>query len=204
MFLKEFLNANVEFKALISDLDLRLSHILVDAFSDVEKLDDIFKFLTITGSLINRKIIMRNFEPNFDQMLCLFNEELDSTKILIDKQMSDFKAHRNLPTISGVIKFCNEIRNKITKPFKLLERLVSHPIIYSKEMKSIRQKHNEICCILNDIHQKPLKDWLENVDSNVRSNLNKNVIVRNTKDGTISKNFSCQVNKKNIIGNFLI
>jgi dynein heavy chain, axonemal len=177
-------------------LDQRLSHLFTDAFSDCNKLDDVFKFLIATGSLLNRHAIMRNVEANFYRILSLFNEEMDSTKILIDKQMSSFQLHKNMPPISGLIKFCNEIRNKIRKPFELFDKLVSHPIIYTKEMRLAKQKYNQLCSILDDFQQNPLKEWLEKIDSNIRSNLEQNIIVRESENRSISRNFSMQVNNK--------
>lgn len=181
-------------------MDRRLSAIISQAFEDCNSLNSIFKLIIILSSLLERPAIKKDFEPRFAQILQMLENEIDDTKKIYDvqKHLKDTKnqidVHRNLPEVSGAMKWCHELRERVTKPMEQFKKLIEHPIIESEQMERVNKKYQEILDLLDAFATEVYKDWCLHVGTLSNDNLEKNLINRDSESKNIDTNFDPQVN----------
>ena len=106
--------------------------------------------------MLERPTIKRDFESKYSVIVRLLEEEMDSTKKIFDKQVKIKQAnkpvevHRNLPEVSGLLKWCQELRDRIQNPMQSFNKLIDHPIKDSVEMQRVRKKYEELISLLSD------------------------------------------------------
>ena len=129
----------------------------------------------------------------------LLDTEMDSTKKIYDiqKKIRDANqqifVHRNMPEISGGLKWCQELKDRITKPMENFTRLIEHPIAKSDQMERVNKKYNELIALLDAFISDIYKNWCTHVGTLSNNNLEKNLITRDTKTKSIKTNFDPQV-----------
>jgi dynein heavy chain len=196
---KEFVNDYHEFNSFVLDLDRRLSAIICQAFDDCNGLNSIFKLITILGNLLERKSIKQDFDSKYYIIANLLESEMDQTKMIYDEQkkLKDEKkqinVHRNMPDVSGALKWCQELRERINKPMESFKRLIDHPIVHSEQMERVEKKYNEMLELLDEFSNEVYKEWCDHVGKLSDNNLEKNLINRDSKTNTIRTNFDPQV-----------
>lgn len=180
-------------------MDRRLSAIICQAFDDCNSLTSIFKLITILGNLLERKTIKNDFEPRYGQILNMLEHEMDETKKIYDEQKSlklkenRINVHRNMPEVSGGLKWCQELRDRISKPMEQFKRLIDHPVTQSEQMDRVNKKYKELLDLLNSFSNEIYKDWCNHVGKLSNNNLEKNLIVRDAKTKSIRTNFDPQL-----------
>ena len=157
------------------------------------------KLLTILGNLIERKTIKQDFEPKYLKIADLLEAEMDSTKKIYDeqKELKDSKSgilvHRNMPDVSGALKWCQELKDRISKPMETFKRLVDNPIQHSDQMERVDKKFKELLELLSAFSTEVYKDWCNHVGKFSDDNLEKNLINRDPNTKSIKTNFDSQV-----------
>lgn len=90
------------------------------------------QLIDILSSILERPIIKKDFEPNYRVMMDLLDAELNNVKRLYDEQMAVYietgtmPIHKNMPPVSGSLKWSQELRDRITIPMNEFRRL-DHP-----------------------------------------------------------------------------
>ena len=88
------------------------------------------QLIHIMGSLLERPAIAKDFEAKYPQIVTLMGCELDEAKALYDRQVVMRKeqgwapVHKNMPKVSGSLRWAKELRDRISAPmgnFKHLE-----------------------------------------------------------------------------------
>lgn len=195
----EFYKDYEYFIRFVLDLDRQLSTVIMQAFDDCINLNGIFKLITVLGVLLQRPVIKRDFEPNYQLIINLLGKEMDETKKILDAQnerkiyKKSFRLHKNMPIVSGTIKICQELRNKIQKPIMLFDKLINHPIKHSDEMKNVRKKYDELLFLIKTFAITPYREWCTNVAKLTDFNLSKNLIERDKSSQKIKINFDFQL-----------
>jgi len=152
------------------------------------------------GNLVERKTIKLDFEPKYFQLLHLLEDELDSTKRIYDEQKrcknikNEVLVHRNMPDVSGALKWCQEMKDRISKPMDSFKRLVDNPISHEDQMVRVDKKFKELSGLLEDFSMDIYKDWCNHVGKLSDNNLEKNLIKRDPQAKAIDTNFDPQVN----------
>ncbi|CAF0714705.1 unnamed protein product [Brachionus calyciflorus] len=196
---EEFDNDYREFNKFVLDLDRRLSAIISQAFDDCNSLSSIFKLITILGNLLERPTIKKDFDPRYAQIVDMLEFEMDNTKQIYDiqKKLKDstepIQVHRNLPEVSGAMKWCHELRERVSKPMESFRKLIEHPIIHSEQMERVNKKYKEILDLLDGFSVEIYKDWCSHVGTLSNNNLEKNLINRDPKTKNIQTNFDSQL-----------
>ena len=155
--------------------------------------------ITILGNLLDRKTIKIDFEPKYIEIVTLLDQEMDATKKIYDKQKSlkdnqqALEVHRNMPDVSGGLKWCQELRDRISKPMDQFRKLIDHPIAHSDQMELVNKKYKELLDLLDAFSNDIYKDWCNHVGLLSDNNLEKNLIVRDEKTKSIKTNFDPQV-----------
>lgn len=158
-----------------------------------------FKLIVICGGLLERETIKRDFEPKYAEIVSLLEAEMDNTKKIYDiqKKIKDshqqIVVHRNMPDVSGGLKWCQELKDRVTKPMESFNRLIEHPIAKSEQMDRVNKKYHELIALLDAFVAEIYKDWCTHVGSLSNNNLEKNLIIRDPKNKSIKTNFDPQV-----------
>ena len=155
--------------------------------------------MTILGGLLERPAIQHDFEPKYTQIVNLLEAEMDNTKKVYDVQKTIKDAnqqifvHRNMPDVSGGLKWCQELRDRITKPMENFTKLIEHPIAKSEQMVRVNKKYQELLSLLDGFTTDIYKNWCGHVGTLSNNNLEKNLINRDAKTKSIKTNFDPQV-----------
>ena len=155
--------------------------------------------MTILGNLVDRKTVSIDFDPKYLQLLDLLESELDSTKRIYDEQIrsktlnNEVLVHRNMPEVSGTLKWCQELKERITKPIDNFKKLVENQIINSEKMDRVNKKFKELLELLQEFSSKIYSDWCNHVGKLSDNNLEKNLIIRDPNTREIATNFDSQV-----------
>lgn len=155
--------------------------------------------ITILGSLLERPTIKRDFESKYGIVVNLLELEIDNTKKIFDKQNKNrlqnkpIEVHRNLPDVSGLLKWCHELKERVSRPMQNFDKLIDHPIKDSNEMLRVRKKFEELIKLLQEFVVIPFDQWCKHVGKLSNDNLEKNLLLRDPKTRTIKTNFDPQV-----------
>jgi dynein heavy chain len=129
----------------------------------------------------------------------MLENEMDSTKKIYDEQKllkdkeNRINVHRNMPEVSGGLKWCQELRDRISKPMETFKRLIDHSISNSEQMERVNKKYKELLDLLNQFAADIYKTWCAHVGKLSNNNLEKNLIVRDAKTKAIKTNFDPQL-----------
>lgn len=202
---QEFIVDYNNFNNFVEDLDCRLSSIICQAFDDCNGLTGIFKLIMILGSLLARPIIKRDFDSRYYIIADILEEEMDSTKKIFDEQNElkksggQLNVHRNMPDVSGGLKWASELKDRINKPMKQFKRLIDHSIRSSEQIERVEKKYEEMLELLEKFSNDIYKHWCDHVGKLSDDNLEKHLIKRDEKTNTIKTNFDPQVILFNIM-----
>lgn len=148
---------------------------------------------------MEREIVKNDFEPKYSEIVSLIEAQIDDTKKIFDiqKKIKDankpIAIQRNMPEISGGLRWCNELSDRIKKPIEIFHRLIDHPILKSEQMIRVNKKYNELFKMLNEFSVSIYNDWCLHVGKLSSNNLEKNLIYRNPISKSINTNFDLQV-----------
>ena len=118
---KAFLKDVSKFNNKVWCLDRKLGAILTRAFDDCNGSENIFKLLQIFGDLVQRSIIALELSDKIPLLVMRLNDEMDAAQKVFDCQRERVKENRkpklerNMPQVSGQIKFAEEIKIKMSK-----------------------------------------------------------------------------------------
>ena len=151
------------------------------------------------GTLLERKTIKTDFDPKYAKIVDRLEEEMDDTKKIYDIQnalrlsKSNLVVHRNMPDVSGSLKWCQELKERITKPMEYFNKLIDHPVAKSDQMERVNKKYHELIELLDGFIADVYKNWCNHVGSLSNNNLEKNLILRDSSSKAIKTNFDAQV-----------
>jgi dynein heavy chain, axonemal len=133
----------------------------------------------------------------------LLENEMDIVKKLFDEQKhlneikKEIKVQRNMPRVAGTIKWCQEVKDRATKPFESFTKLYylhnSENVIHIEKVERIKKKHKELLELIDDFSANIYMEWCANVDKLSENNLDKELIKRDSNTKTISTNFDPQL-----------
>ena len=78
---------------------------------------------------MDRKKLQQDLSPQLDRLMYLLENEMDIVKKLFDEQKhlneikKEIKVQRNMPRVAGAIKWCQEVKDRATKPFESFTKL---------------------------------------------------------------------------------
>ena len=189
-----FIKDYEKFNANIFALDRRLGAILASAFDDGVITESIFKLLQIFGSLIKRKLIAQELSDKMPHLIVMLNEEMDVAKAIFLKQQKRVKdtgrpqCDRNMPPISGQLRFSQELRDKIANSVRNFREL-QHPISAGPGGEMVVKKYKDMVCLLTSYEEAVFKAWVQAADKKTMEGLSRPLLVRDTETQTVSVNF---------------
>lgn len=84
------------------------------------------------GTLLDRGLIKKDFDDCYPQIVELMDRELNTAKDIYDAQHEAKKTlkhaplHKNMPDVSGGLKWASELRQRLSDPMGHLKHL-EHP-----------------------------------------------------------------------------
>lgn len=88
------------------------------------------------GGLLDRELIKNDFESKYPVIVDMMSKELDTAKNIFDAQVALKKEkgkaalHKNMPKVSGGLRWSHELRERICHPMKDFKH-IEHPYVYS-------------------------------------------------------------------------
>ena len=189
-----FLKDVGKFNSKVWSLDRKLGAILTRAFDDCTVSENVFKLLQIFGDLVQRSLIALELSDKMPLLVMKLNDEMEDAQKVFDKQRTRIKHNRkpklekNMPRVSGQIKFCEEIKIKITKSMKAFKNL-NHPICYSSGAELVFKKYKKITAEISGFEENVFGKWSDMIEKKKEEELEIPLIIRN-ENGTIQVNFS--------------
>ncbi|XP_069067570.1 dynein axonemal heavy chain 11 [Pleurodeles waltl] len=182
-----------EFKEKIVEFDRRLGSILCAAFRDCSSIESAFKVVAIAGYFLERPIIMNIFGSNYPALIHMFESELDQCKLLYDNHLKQVKqqnevVNRNMPPISGNLKWAQELKQWIQK-FWSNFTYIHHSSMESPEATLVYQKYMEMLTLLDQFEEEIYEQWKSQVDDICQFNLNRPLIKRVPDNNLLAVNF---------------
>jgi len=145
------------------------------------------KLITILSSILKREVIKTDFEPKYEQILNLVERQIDEGKQIYDDAQSELRQtcafqprhQRNMPHVSGCIKWCRELVKKIQKPYEMFTVTISgHTMFKTERMERINKKYEQLIDLLEKFSMNTYRDWSASVGVITKSNLDKMLIRR--------------------------
>ena len=164
------------------------------AFDDCIVTESIFKLLHIFGTLTQRNLIALELSDKMPLLVCMLNTEMDEAKNIFIKQQKRIKetgkalTDRNMPPVSGQLKFAQELRDKISASIRNFKEL-SHPICYSEGANLVFRKFKEMIAVLSTYEEEAFKGWALCAEKKTAEGLNRPLIIRDENNGTLKVNF---------------
>ena len=190
-----FLKDVGKFNSKVWSLDRKLGAILTRAFDDCTASENVFKLLQIFGDLVQRSLIALELSDKMPLLVIKLNEEMEDAKKIFENQKTRIKSNkkpkleRNMPNVSGQVKFAEEIKIKISKSIKLFKNL-NHPICYSTGAELVFKKYKEIVSDISSYEEETFSSWSARIEKKKKEELEIPLIVRVKENGTIKVNFS--------------
>ena len=191
---KAFLKDVSKFNNKVWCLDRKLGAILTRAFDDCNGSENIFKLLQIFGDLVQRSIIALELSDKIPLLVMRLNDEMDAAQKVFDCQRERVKENRkpklerNMPQVSGQIKFAEEIKIKMSKSMKCFKNL-NHPICYSAGAELVFKKYKQLNQDIANFEEEVFGSWSVMVEKKKEEELEIPLIIREA-DATIKVNFS--------------
>ena len=118
----------------------------------------------IFGSLIQRNLIALELSDRMPILVSMLNQEMDESKVIYTKQMgritetSKAAVDRNMPPVSGQLKWAQELKAKMSFSVKSFKDL-NHPICYREGAKLVFKKYKEMMHLLNAYEEEIFQKW---------------------------------------------
>ena len=147
--LQEFLTDYADFKARVSDMDQRMGTMVCIAFEECSCCSSAFKLIEMLGSLLERPLVSRDFQPKYAKLLTMFNKELDNAKTVFDKQVLLLDSptgpvvNKNMPHVAGVTGWCRQLRERVEGSMTRL-KTINHGTMESAEAMVVFSKFDEM------------------------------------------------------------
>ncbi|PVD38438.1 hypothetical protein C0Q70_01053 [Pomacea canaliculata] len=191
----EFMDTYANFLLNMKDMDRRLGTIVARGFDDCTTLEAAFKIILMMSGLLKRPLIAKDFECKYPILMNMLNEELDTSKLIVEKQLASIRnkqerpfIHKNMPQTAGLLRWAHEIRERVGKPVTLFGNL-NHPCVKSDNAELLFVKYDELMDLLGQFEDDVYGKWIAGVDEACAFNLGQPLITRNKKTNLISVNF---------------
>ncbi|VDI07166.1 dynein heavy chain, axonemal [Mytilus galloprovincialis] len=189
----EFVRDYKVFKEKVKDFDRRLATISCHAFDDCGTIESVFKFLAIMGSLLDRELVKLDIDNRYPLVVEMMHDELDTVKKMYDQQMAlkqegKLLLHKNMPMMSGMLRWSAEMAARISGPMTDFEQF-KHPCMSSNRAKLVFTKYEEMCGLLKQLNGETYNDWIGGVDEICAFNLKQPLITRDSETNLVKVNF---------------
>ncbi|XP_034940720.1 dynein beta chain, ciliary [Chelonus insularis] len=175
-----------KFSESITDLDSKLAAILCQAFDDCSNLESAFKLINISGTVLNRTVIRKQFMDRYTQIYELLNNELTMVEILFHRGIRE--SFSDLPPLAAALQFTSMLRQRINLPVQSFKTL-QHSIVESKEGQNILARYERFINLLNEKDTVLFEEWAQLVPQAVEKGLRRTLLTRDRGSILLMVNF---------------
>ena len=99
---------------------------------------------------------------------------------------------RNMPVMTGQLKWSSELRSKMTHSVKGFTDL-NHPICYKESSRVVLKKYKNMMNLLNTYEEELFELWNRSISTRISQSLNRPLVLRDSAKGTIKINLSREI-----------
>ena len=147
-----------------------------------------------------RNLIALELSDRMPILVSMLNQEMDESKVIYTKQMgritetSKASVDRNMPPVSGQLKWAQELKAKMSFSVKSFKDL-NHPICYREGAKLVFKKYKEMMHLLAAYEEEIFQKWNVSISKKMTQSLSRSLVVRDSgngggEKGTLRVNFS--------------
>lgn len=129
LLLQKFTTEYSNYVSKLTDMEIRLAHIVCQAFDECGGCESAFKLFEMMGPLLERPIIQKDFQYKYPILLSMYSEELDQAKVIFDRQMERMQSasgpviNKNMPRVAGLLKWAQELKERIGMGMEKLKQI---------------------------------------------------------------------------------
>ncbi|GFO38901.1 dynein heavy chain 9, axonemal [Plakobranchus ocellatus] len=166
-----FLQNFHRFNRIMTDFDRRLATIVVKGYYDCTGLESIYKLIDMMGPLLERQLIMEDFDDKYPEVVTMMHKELDTCFELYDEQMAykketgKMRVHKNMPPMAGAMIWAREVYSRVNVYMEQFNR-IEHPVKKTEEYKHVFTRFEDLKHLLAQNDLVYYNNWLSSVDEN--------------------------------------
>ncbi|KAK4884824.1 hypothetical protein RN001_001095 [Aquatica leii] len=188
---KLILKENETFVNKCKDFYNRLACIFELVLEDCYTLESIFKFVNITGTLLEMPIIKDVVAEKFKNILEIFEQDVDTVKEIYDEDKKrGIPIDKYFPPIAGHVWWLNKLKMRILKTGEDL-KVFEHKIMQTAQAKQIFTKWEHMMEILNNEQIDVLSEWNQSVPNVISTSISKMHLLR--VDNLLKLNFDAEL-----------
>lgn len=185
-----------EFQDNAEVLERKLAALLVQAFDECYTMESLIKLIEICGSLLLRPIIFSEISDQLDNILELYNQDLDMVKEIFDAGVEtinsdgvdSLKVDKGFPPVTGVLTWIKKMKMRISKPLDDLPNIDFKEIFETEEGKHTMDRLNEMCDLLDRLEIDIFEKWSQKVPDEINTNMKK-FLLKSVDNGLLELNF---------------
>ena len=126
--------------------------------------------------------------PILVQML---DQEMEDAKVIFQKQKQRARpfTDKNMPLMTGQLRWSQELRMKMSSPVKKFKEL-SHPVCFRPAAKQMFKKFKDMNKQLDAYEEQVYQAWISSITDKVSEGLQRHLVTRDPQTGALRNNFS--------------
>lgn len=194
--LKHFEKERRGFQIEAEVLERKLSAILVQAFDECYTMESLIKLIEICGSLLQRPIVYHEIKDKLDNLLDLYNQDLDLVKTIYDEGIDKINneglnalpVDRGFPPVTGALTWIKKMKHRVTKPLEDLPNIDFKDIFESEDGTNTMNHLHEMTEMLDTLESGIFDKWKKNVPTEININMRK-YLLKSVQNGLLELNF---------------
>lgn len=194
--LKHFERERKKFQTEAEVLERKIAAVLVQSFDECYTMESLIKLIAVCGSLLLRPIVYNEIKDKLDNLLDLYNQDLDLVKTVFDKGIyalnesgiTALQVDRGFPPITGALTWIKKMKIRVTKPTEDLPNIEFKEIFDTEDGKNIMERLKELTEILDMLGTGIFDKWKENVPKEININMKK-YLLKSVENGLLELNF---------------
>lgn len=159
------------------ELDRRLAAIFEQAFDECYNLESTFKLLNIIGTLIERPIIQEGVAEKLNKIIVMFEEEIDTVKILFDEGMKyGPPIDKNYPPVAGRMVWLDKLLSRIKAP---ADAYKDQDFEETEETLHVIEKYDQMRELIEKEETRTIEEWCAVLPGLIEKCLEKTHLLRN-------------------------
>lgn len=185
-----------EFQEAAEVLERKLAAILVQAFDECFTMESLVKLIEVCGSILQRPIIFKEIKDKMENMLELYNQDLDIVKTIFDEGVETINksgidalvVDKGFPPVTGALTWIRKMKARITKPTEELPNIEFKEIFETEDGRFTMERKKEMCDTLAALETEIFERWKLKVPAEISFNMGK-FLLRTTDEGFLELNF---------------
>lgn len=185
-----------EFQENSQVLERKLAAILVQAFDECYTMESIIKLIEVCGSLLQRPIIYEEIKDKLENMIEIYNNDLDMVKEFFDQGFESIQSggvaalqvDRGFPPVAGAMTWIKKMRIRIVKPTEDLPNIEFKHIFESEDGVYTMDRLARMSDLLDALEKEIFEQWKEKVPRDINVNMKK-FLLKSIDGGLIELNF---------------